>query len=404
MTKTSGGALAGLKVIDLTRVLGGPYCTQILGDHGADVIKLEPPGGDETRGWGPPFRDGAASYFIGVNRNKRGLVLDLSEPRGREVLLALLADADVLVENFKTGTMEKWGLGYEAVLARRFPRLIHCRISGFGAEGPLGGRPGYDAVIQGMAGLMSINGEPEGTPLRLGTPVVDLGTGLYAAVGILMALAERQRSGRGQFLETTLYDSAIALLHPHAANYFLSGKTPGRTGNAHPNIAPYDAFATGTKAIFLAVGNDRQFARVAAALGRPGLAEDARFRTNAERCANRAALRRELEAALAGLDGEALAEQLLAEGVPCGPVRDVAEALAHPQTQLREMVIAREGYRGTGTPIKLSRTPGGLRRLPPALGEASREVLAEAGYDAEAIARLIAEGVVPLPGADRAAE
>jgi formyl-CoA transferase len=391
-------------VIDLTRVLGGPYCTQILGDHVADVVKVEPPAGDETRGWGPPFKDGVASYFIGVNRNKRGIVLDLTCAEGREVLLALLVKADVLVENYKTGTLERWDLGYEAVLKPRFPRLIHCRISGFGSQGPLGGQPGYDAVIQGMAGLMSINGEPDQMPLRLGVPIVDLGTGLYAAVGILMALAERERSGLGQFLETTLYDSAISLLHPHAANWFLSGKTPARTGNAHPNIAPYDAFPTKTKAIFLAVGNDRQFARLTALVERPELARDPRFRTNKDRSANREALRAELEATLAAFDGEALAERLLAEGVPCGPVRDLPEALGHEHTRRREMVIEAEGYRGTGTPIKFARTPGGLRCAPPALGEASRAVLAEAGFSAERIERLIDDGVVPLPEKERAAE
>jgi crotonobetainyl-CoA:carnitine CoA-transferase CaiB-like acyl-CoA transferase len=404
MTNTAQGALTGLKVIDLTRVLGGPYCTQILGDHGADVIKVEPPTGDETRGWGPPFKGDAASYYIGVNRNKRGIVLDLARPEGREVLLALLETADVLVENFKTGTLEKWGLGYETVLKPRFPRLIHARVSGFGADGPLGGYPGYDAIIQAMAGLMSINGEPQAAPLRIGVPVVDLGTGLYAAVGILMALAERQRSGRGQFVETSLYDSAISLLHPHAANWFLSGRPPQRTGNAHTNIAPYDVFPTRTKPIFVAVGNDRQFERFCAEIARPDLPQDARFRTNKDRLVNRDALRTELEAALASLDGEAVAERLLAQGVPCGPVRDIPDALSHPHTRHREMVVEGEGgYRGTGTPIKLSRTPAGLRHLPPALGGASREVLAEAGYSEAEIDKLIAEGVVPLP-ARKAAE
>ena len=404
MTEAREGALAGLKVIDLTRVLGGPYCTQILGDHGADVIKVEPPGGDETRGWGPPFKEETASYFIGVNRNKRGIVLDLARAEGREVLLKLIEHADVLVENFKTGTMERWGLGYEETLAKRFPRLVHCRVSGFGADGPLGGRPGYDAVVQAMTGLMSINGEPGRPPLRMGAPIVDLGTGLYAAVGILMALAERARSGRGQFVEVALYDSGLALLHPYAANYFLSGKTPRSTGNAHPNIAPYDVFSTRTQAIFLAVGNDRQFARVAASIGRPELAQDARFRTNKERSANRAALNAELGAAFAELDGTAFAERLLAEGVPCGPVRDVPGALDHPHTHHRQMVLERDGYRGTGTPVKLSRTPGGLGLTPPALGEGSRAVLEEAGYDSLAIERLIAEGIVPLPEGKRAAE
>src|SRR5215472_5267095 len=204
--RASPGALAGLRVIDLTRVLGGPFCTQILGDHGADVIKVEPPQGDETRGWGPPFKGGAASYFIGVNRNKRGISLDLTKPAGREVLFQLLANADVLAENFKTGTLERWGMGYDAVLREKFPRLIHCRVSGFGADGPLGGYPGYDAAVQGMSGLMSLNGDAEGEPLRVGVPVVDMATGLNATIAILMALQERARSGKGQFVEATLYD------------------------------------------------------------------------------------------------------------------------------------------------------------------------------------------------------
>lgn len=201
MSEASSGALAGIKVIDLSRVLGGPYCTQMLGDHGAEIIKVEPPQGDETRTWGPPFQGDAASYFIGVNRNKRGIVLDLSKPQGREVLFRLLDGADVLVENFKTGTLEKWGMGYEDVLKARFPRLIHCRVSGFGADGPLGGYPGYDAVVQGMAGLMSVNGEPDGAPVRVGVPVVDLATGMNATIAILMAVIERARSGKGQFVE-----------------------------------------------------------------------------------------------------------------------------------------------------------------------------------------------------------
>jgi crotonobetainyl-CoA:carnitine CoA-transferase CaiB-like acyl-CoA transferase len=395
MTEAAPGALAGLKIIDLTRVLGGPYCTQILGDHGADVIKVEPPGGDETRGWGPPFKGDAASYFIGVNRNKRGIVLDLTRAEGCQVLLRLLEDADVLVENFKTGSLEKWGIGYEQTLKARFPRLIHCRVSGFGADGPLGGFPGYDAIVQAMTGLMTINGEPDTMPMRLGIPIVDLGTGLYAAVGILMALAERARSGKGQFIEASLYDSAIALQHPHAANWFL-GKPPSRTGNAHPNIAPYDAYPTRTKPIFVGTGNDRQFQRFCAEIGRPDLPDDPRYRTNKDRLAHRDELSAEIKIALASVDGEALAEKLLGQGVPCGPVRDVPEALAEPHTLHREMVISRDGYKGTGTPIKFSRTPGGLHRLPPSLGEESRAVLAEAGYSTEEIERLIETGVVPL--------
>jgi crotonobetainyl-CoA:carnitine CoA-transferase CaiB-like acyl-CoA transferase len=393
MTSYQGaGALAGIKVIDLTRVLGGPYCTQMLADHGADVIKIEPPQGDETRTWGPPFQGDAASYFIGVNRNKRGVALDLTRTAGREAVLRLLEGADVLVENFKTGTLERWDMGYETVLKRRFPRLIHCRVSGFGADGPLGGYPGYDAVVQAMAGLMSLNGEPEGEPVRVGVPVVDLATGMNATIAILLALQERQRSGRGQFVEVTLYDSAVALLHPYSANWFLSGKPPARTGNQHPNVSPYDQYRTKTKRIFVAVGNDRQFQRFCAEIGRPELVNDPRFRSNADRVTNRAALREELEAGLASIDGEQLATTLLGKGVPCGPVLDVPDVLDHPHTHHRGMVVERGAYRGTGNPVKLSRTPASLRTTPPAFGSATREVLAEAGYSSTEIDALFASG------------
>ena len=391
----SPGALAGLKVIDLTRVLGGPFCTQILGDHGADVIKVEPPQGDETRGWGPPFKGDAASYFIGINRNKRGIALDLTKPAGREVLFRLLGNADVLVENFKTGTLERWGMGYEAVLREKFPRLIHCRVSGFGADGPLGGYPGYDAAVQGMSGLMSLNGEAEGEPLRVGVPVVDMATGLNAVIAILMAVHERERSGRGQFVEATLYDSAVALLHPYAANWFLSRKAPKRTGNAHPNVSPYDQFHTKTKRIFLAVGNNRQFARFCAEIGRADLADDARFRDNRDRVVNRQALRQEIEGALAAIDGEALTTRLLDRGVPCGVVQDLPDVLTHAHTRHRGMVMEEGDYQGLGAPVKLSRTPASLRRLPPRFGEANRAVLREAGFGESEIAALVEAGVLP---------
>src|SRR5580658_9536263 len=275
----SAGALAGLKIIDLTRVLGGPYCTMILSDHGADVIKIEPPQGDETRDWGPPFADGDASYFLGVNRNKRSLALDLGQPAGREVLLRLLDGADVLIENFKPGAMEKWGLGYQQDLVPRFPALIHCRVSGFGATGPLGGLPGYDAILQAMTGLMSINGDPTTGPVRMGTPVVDLATGLYSAIAILMALHERNTSGFGQYIDMTLHDCGMALLHPQAANFFLNGRRPVATGNPHPNIAPYEKYRTRTCEIFIAVGNDAQFRKLCEAVGRPEIGGDARFLT-----------------------------------------------------------------------------------------------------------------------------
>jgi formyl-CoA transferase len=366
----------------------------ILSDHGADVIKIEPPQGDEVRDWGPPFADGDASYFIGVNRNKRALALDIGKPAGREVLLRLLDGADVLVENFKPGAMEKWGLGY-ADLEPRFPGLIHCRVSGFGAEGPLGGLPGYDAVLQAMTGLMSINGDATTGPLRMGCPVVDLATGLYSAIGILMALQERARSGRGQFLDMTLHDCGMALLHPQAANFFLNGKRPMPTGNPHPNISPYEKFATRTCDIFLACGNDAQFRKLVDILGVPDLAGDPRFAGNGDRLVNRAALTAALAGAFAAHDGRILADTLLRSGVPAGPVLAVDEATAAPHTQARGMVTELDGYRGLGTPIKLSRTPGGTRRKPPRFAEHAREVLGEHGYSAEQIAALQRDGVVP---------
>lgn len=374
----SYGALHGIKVVDLSRVLGGPYCTQILADHGADVIKVEPPKGDETRAWGPPFdEDGTAAYFRGVNRNKRGIVLDLSAEAGRADLLRLLDDADVLVENFKSGTLERWGLGYADVLAARFPRLIHCTISGFGTDGPLGGLPGYDAVIQAMAGLMSVNGEQGGEPLRVGLPVVDMVTGLNAANGILLALQARHGSGRGQSVEVTLYDAGMSLLHPHMPNYLASGKTPSRTGNAHPNITPYDTYRTGTVPLFLAVGNDSQFRALCKYLKAPHLPEDPRFASNAERCGHRPELKRELEALLAGHDGATLAPDLIRHGVPCGPIQDVAQVADHPHTRHRGMIVAIDDYRGVASPIKLSRTPASYRRKPPRFGADTAAVLAE---------------------------
>ena len=394
----SAGALAGLKVIDLSRVLGGPYATQILGDHGADVIKIEPPQGDEVRKWGPPFKDDAASYFIGVNRNKRGMALDLTRSEGQKVLLRLLENADVLIENLKIGTLEKWGLGYREVLQARFPRLVYCRISGFGPDGPLGGLPGYDAAVQAYSGLMSVNGAPESGATRLGIPLVDLGAGLMAVNGILMAIIERERSGRGQLIDVSLFDSGVALLHPQAANWFLSGKTPTPMGNAHPNISPYDKYRTGTCEIFLAVGNDRQFARLCADMGCSELSDDARFATAPARNVHRDALRQALEPLFEKIDGKALCDRLLRQGVPAAPVLDVAEVMNHPHTRHSAMVAKLDGYRGTGIPVKFGRTPGSVRRPPPRFGESSAEILAEAGYDAEEVAELLSAGVV-LAGA-----
>ena len=396
------GALAGIRVIDLSRVLGGPYCTQTLGDHGADVIKVEPPMGDETREWGPPFekdssgRIVSSAYFKGVNRNKRCIAVDLRKPTGRDVIFRLLEQADVLIENFKTGTLEKWGIGYAEVLGPRYPRLIHCRISGFGADGPLGGYPGYDAVAQAMAGLISINGAPECGPTRLGSPVVDMVAGLHAVIGITMALVERARSGRGQFIETTLYDTGISLLHPHAANWFMSGKLPALSGNAHPNISPYDLYASKTRPVFLAVGNDGQFGRLVEILGCGELAADPRFKSNGDRVQNREALTQALDARIAQWDGEELCRRLLDAGVPAGPANNVAEVLTDAHTEHREMLVEKDDYRGVGLPIKFGRTPGDARCAPKRFGADNREVLMQVGYSDSEIEALIESGTLVM--------
>ncbi len=388
------GALDGLKVVDLSRVLGGPYCTQVLADHGARVVKVEPPAGDETRGWGPPFHHDDAWYFAGVNRNKAGIVLDLGAPEGREVLWQLLADADVLVENFKPGTLARWGFDFARDLQPRLPRLIHCAITGFGPDGPLGGLPGYDAVIQAMAGLMSVNGERDGGPLRIGLPVVDMVTGLNAVAGILLALAEREKSGRGQSIDIALYDCGVSLLHPHLPNFFGSGRVTERSGNAHPNIAPYDSYATGTGPLFLAVGNDRQFAKLCERLGLAELPADARFADNRSRCAHRPELKAALEAALAAHDGAQLAGELMALGVPCGPVQTVDAVVEAAHTRHRRMIVEIGGYRGTASPIKLSRTPATYRTAPPTLGRDTQAVLDALGVAPELQQLLAAAGVL----------
>jgi formyl-CoA transferase len=387
--------LAGLRVVDLTRVLGGPYCTMVLSDHGAEVIKLEPPQGDEVRDWGPPFDSaGDASYFVGVNRNKRSVGLDLSKPAGKEVLLRLLEGADVLVENFKPGSMEKWGLGYEAVLSKRFPRLIHCRVSGFGGEGPLGGFPGYDAVLQAMVGLMSINGTETSGPTRLGTPIVDIATGLFSTIAILMALHEREKSGQGQYCDMTLHDCGMALLHPHAANYFLSDKRPKATGNPHPNLVPYSKFKTKTCEIFIAAGNDPAFRKFCEFLGIPGVAKDERFATNGARVINRDALTEILEKRFSTEDGHDLTRRMLTVGLPAGPVLHVDEAMAADHTAFRDMVADIGDFRALNTPIKLSRTPGGARTRPPRFNQHGREVLLARGFSEAEIAALEADGVI----------
>ncbi|MDC0134519.1 CoA transferase [Alphaproteobacteria bacterium] len=388
-------ALNGIKVLDLTRVLGGPYATQILADHGAEVIKVESKIGDEVRGWGPPFINDMASYFINVNRNKKSIAIDLTKKEGKELILELVKSCDVLIENFKTGTMEKWGLGYEEVLSSKFPKLIHCRISGFGATGPLGGAPGYDAIVQAMTGMMSINGHASGGDVRVGAPVVDMGTGLYATIGILMAIQERHKSGLGQFIDMSLYDSALALMHPHTGNYFLSKKPGTATGNAHPNIAPYDKFKTATNEIFMGIGNDVGFVRLCKALNLDELISDKRFLSNGDRVENRIALTKYLEDALSNVDGVEFSEKLLAAGIPAGPVRNIEEAINHPQTKERQMTISKDEYKGVSSPIKFSRSRSvGVKHKPPIIGQHTKGILKEAGYNEDAINKLLSEEIV----------
>jgi crotonobetainyl-CoA:carnitine CoA-transferase CaiB-like acyl-CoA transferase len=390
------GALHGLLVVDLSRVLAGPLCTQILSDHGAEVIKIEPPAGDETRSLGPPFdAAGDAAYFRALNRGKRAISLDLGVADGREVLERLLANADIVVENFLPGTMERWGLGYEDTLKARFPRLVYCSISGFGADGPLGGLPGYDAVLQAMCGLMSVNGDPESGPTRVGIPLVDHLTGYVALTGILLALRAREQTGHGQRVEATLFDTAFSLLIPHAANWLESGKTPGLLGSAHPNIAPYDKYRVRDGEIFIGILNDSQFKRFCAHLGRTSLCTDPQFVSNAQRLQNRDRLKGEIEHALREVSAGPLCDALMKSGVPAGVVNSVPEAFAQPHARHRQLLIEREGYRGVRSPSRLFGTPGKPGRNPAGFSEDSVTVLEHFGFSHAEIARLQRSGVVP---------
>lgn len=399
----SGEALAGLKVIDLSRVLAGPLCTQYLGDHGAEVIKVEPPKGDETRTWGP-FSDTGSAYYSGLNRNKRNIAVDLSKPEGGSLLLELLQDADVLVHNFKPGTLEKWGLGYDAVLAERFPQLVYCHITGFGETGPLGGLPGYDSVLQAITGCQSVNGYADGEPTRIGMPIVDVSTAFNAVIAILMAIHERRRSGRGQKLDLSLYDCALPFLHPHAAGVLQAGFRPMRAGNDHPNIAPYEQFSTATDPIYIAVGNEGQFAAACRVLGCPEMAGDPKFSNNTLRVKNRVALHSFLQEIFSRHDAHDLSKRLLASGVPAAPVLSIPEVLSAPHTLHRNMVVDKEGYRAIGIPIKLSRTPGSVRSTPRGLGADSVEVCREIGLTELQISGLIAKGILVTPACENEEE
>ncbi|MEW5322437.1 CoA transferase [Geobacillus thermoleovorans] len=372
------GALDGVRVLDLSRVLAGPYATMILGDLGADVIKVEAPGGsDDTRFWGPPFQNGMSAYYTAVNRNKRSITVNLKSAEGQETIRRLAETADVLIHNFKTGTMEQWGLGYEA-LSRLNPRLIYCSITGFGETGPLAQLAGYDYIIQAMSGWMSINGTADTGPLKVGVAVTDVFTGLYAAIAIEAALWARQKTGRGQKIDLALFDCAVSALVNVAANYLLSGDVPKPLGNEHPNIAPYSTYEASDGPIVIAVGNDRQFQALCSLLSDRSIGSDPRFQTNPSRVAHRDELNRRLNEEIKQRS-RAEWQRLLAEkGIPCGPVQTLDELFRHPQTAAREMTVTVHHptvgkLKLVASPLKLSETPVSYRLPPPLAGEHNRE-------------------------------
>ncbi|WP_280438131.1 CaiB/BaiF CoA transferase family protein [Nocardia carnea] len=398
-TATGNGVLTGVRVLDLSRVLAGPYTAQILADHGAEVIKLEAPTGDETRGWGPPFlEDGASSaYYASLNHSKDNISLDLRTDAGREILAHLLAGADIVIENFKAGTLARWGFDYESVLSERHPRMIYCRITGFGVDGPMGGLPGYDAVLQSFGGLMSVNGYPDGNPLRVGIPIVDIVAANMAVSGILLAMLERERSGRGQLVDITLLDSVISILHPHAANWLASGKVPQRTGDFHPTVAPYQVFRAADGDFFVSAANDRQFRSLVHTLALAELADDPRFASNGQRYAHREELVALLGERIALCSREDLGRRLEEAGVPASPVHTIDEALQSAQVRHRDLFIDDDDYRGVGVPIALGRSP--RRRPRPAVprGADTTAVLAAMGYRTERIEELRAAGIFGNP-------
>lgn len=392
------GPLDGTLVVDLTRVLAGPLATMLLGDMGADVIKVERPGsGDDTRAWGPPFVGTESAYYLSVNRNKRSLTLDLGSDQGIEILAQLIRSADVVIDNFKTGTMERWGFD-AAWYELHAPAAVRCSISGYGSSGPMAGRPGYDFILQAETGLMSITGEPAGEPMKLGVAIVDFCAGLLATISVLGGLAARAASGRGQRTEVNLHDTGLAMLANVAANYLATGTPSNRFGNSHPNIVPYRSFQATDGQVAVGVGNDDQFARLALVLRHPEWGADPRFATNRDRVANRLIID-DLVQEVIGTGSRAHWVQLLNEaGVPAGPINDVAEALTSEQARgmVAEIDHPLAGMiRLLGVPIHFAATPAAITRHPPLLGEHTTEVLTEVlGMKPSQIAALQAAGVV----------
>jgi len=389
--------LEGITILDLTRVLSGPYCTMLLADMGARVIKIEQPGkGDDTRAWGPPFLNGESAYFLSINRNKESVTLDFKQPGGQAVLRQLVAKSDVLVENFRPGTLTKLGFDYTA-LAARHPRLVYCSVSGFGQTGPRRHEPGYDAVMQAEGGLMSITGPPDGQPFRLGVAIADIVTGMFAAYGVSMALFAREKTGRGQEVDVAMLDSVAALLTYQAGNYFATGQVPARLGNRHPSIVPYETFAAADGDFVLAVGTDEQWRRFREVASLP---DDARYATNRQRVTSYDEFRPFVADALRRQPRQHWIERLTAAGVPCGSVRNFKELFDDPQIAAREMIAHIEHavsgpLRALGLPVKLSDTPGAVRTPPPMLGQHTDAVLArDLGISADDIAGLRRQNVI----------
>lgn len=404
------GALSHIRVLDLSRILAGPWAGQILADLGADVIKVERPGpGDDTRGWGPPWiKDdqgqdtSVAAYYLCANRNKRSITVDITQPEGQDIVRRLAAQSDVVLENFKLGGLKQYGLDYDSLKAVN-PRLVYCSITGFGQDGPYAPRAGYDFLIQGLGGLMSITGRPDGEPgagpMKVGVALTDILTGLYATNAVLAALAWREKSGEGQYIDMALLDVQVACLANQAMNYLATGSNPRRMGNAHPSIVPYQDFPTADGHMILAIGNDGQFARFCEVAGRPELAADARFATNRARVENRAELIPLLNEITATRTTAEWIGQLEARAVPCGPINGLAEVFADPQVQARGLAVKMPHPEAgevplVGSPIRLSKTPVEYRRAPPLVGEHTDEILADLGVDAAGIAGLRERGVV----------